>query len=90
MILNTIKYGLSIANIIFDADTEEYENYITVLEGLDKIFNNNKPQNPLKDLGYTLDVFYKMQNHFENNPEEKREKKAEAFAVNLFIEFLAQ
>jgi len=90
MILNAIKYGLSIANIIFDADTEEYENYITVLESLDKIFNNNKPQNSLKDLGYALDVFYKIQNHFENNTEKKREKKIEVLAVNLFIEFLTK
>ena len=78
------------ANIIFDIDTEKYENYITVLKGLDKILNNDKPANPLKDLAYVLDVFYKIQNHFETNPDKKRENKIEALAVSLFIKFLTE
>jgi len=90
MLLDTIEYGLSIAGLIFNINTEEYENYITVLKGLNRIFNNNKPQNPLKDLSYALEVFYKIQNYFETNPEKKREKKIESLAVSLFIEFLTK
>lgn len=89
-LLDAIGYGLAMANIIFDIDTEKYENYITVLKGLDKILNNNKPANPLKDLDYVLDVFYKIQNHFETNPDKKRENKIEALAVSLFIKFLTE
>lgn len=89
-LLDAIGYGLAMANIIFDIDTEKYENYITVLKGLDKILNNDKPANPLKDLDYVLDVFYKIQNHFETNPDKKRENKIEALAVSLFIKFLTE
>lgn len=89
-LLDTIEYGLKIAGLIFNVNTEEYENYITVLKGLERIFNNDKPQNPLKDLSYALEVFYKIQNYFEINPDKKREKKIESLAVSLFIEFLTQ
>ena len=89
-LLDAINYGLSIANIIFEASTEEFEIYITVLKGLNKIFNNDRPENPLKDLSYALDVFYKIQNYFETNPEKKRENKIEALSVSLFIDFLTR
>lgn len=89
-LLDAIGYGLSIAGLIFNVNTEEYENYITVLKGLERIFNNAKPQNPLKDLSYALEVFYKIQNYFETNPEKKRERKIESLAVSLFIEFLTK
>lgn len=89
-LLDAIGYGLSIASLIFNVNTEEYENYITVLKGLERIFNNDKPKNPLKDLSYALEVFYKIQNYIETNPEKKREKKIESLAVNLFIEFLTK
>lgn len=89
-LLDTIGYGLSIAGLIFNVNTEEYENYITVLKVLERIFNNDKPQNPLKDLSYALEVFYKIQNYFETNPEKKREKKIESLSVSLFIEFLTK
>lgn len=89
-LLDAIGYGLSIAGLIFNINTEEYENYITVLKGLERIFNNDKPQNPLKDLSYVLEVFYKIQNYFETNPEKKQEKKIESLAVSLFIEFLTK
>ena len=87
-LLDAINYGLSIANIIFEAGTEEYEIYITVLKGLNRIFNNDRPKNPLKDLSYALDIFYKIQHYFETNPEKKRENKIEALSVSLFIDFL--
>lgn len=90
MLLDTIEYGLSIAGLIFNINTEEYETYITVLKCLERIFNNNKPQNPLKDLSYALEVFYKIQNYFETNPEKKRERKIESLVVSLFIEFLTK
>lgn len=89
-LLDAINYGLSIANIIFEADTEEYEIYITVLKGLNRIFNNDRPKNPLKDLSYALDIFYKIQHYFETNPEKKRENKIEALSVSLFIDFLTR
>lgn len=89
-LLDAIGYGLSIAGLIFNVDTEEYESYITVLKGLERFFNNDKPQNPLKDLSYALEVFYKIQNYFETNPEKKREKKIESLVVSLFIEFLTK
>jgi len=89
-LLDAIVYGLGIAGLIFNIDTEEYENYITVLKGLNRIFNNDKPQNPLKDLSYALEVFYKIQNYFETNQEKKREKKIESLTVSLFIEFLTK
>lgn len=89
-LLDAIGYGLGIAGLIFNIDTEEYENYITVLKGLNRIFNNDKPQNPLKNLSYALEVFYKIQNYFETNPEKKREKKIESLTVSLFIEFLTK
>jgi hypothetical protein len=88
MLLDAIGYGLSIASLIFNINTEKYENYITVLKGIERIFTNDKPQNPLKDLSYALEVFFKIQNFFETNLEKKRERKLEALAVNLFIEFL--
>ena len=89
-LLDTIGYGLSIAGLIFNVNTEEYENYITVLKVLERIFNNDKPQNPLKELSYALEVFYKIQNYFEANPDKKREKKIESLSVSLFIEFLTK
>lgn len=89
-LLDAIGYGLTMANIIFDINTDEYENYITILKGLDRIFNNDKPINPLKDLDYALEVFYKIQNYFETNPDKKRENKIEALAVSLFIKFLTE
>ncbi len=87
-LLDTIEYGLNIANILFGAETEECENYITILKGLNRIFNNDTLENPLKDLSYSLEVFCKIQNYFETNPVQKRENKILSISVNLFIEFL--
>ncbi len=87
-LLDTIEYGLNIANILFDVETEECENYITILKGLNRIFNNNTLENPLKDLSYSLEVFCKIQNHFEANPVHKKENEIISMSVNLFIEFL--
>lgn len=89
-LLDTIGYGLSIANILFDVETEKCENYITVLKGLNRIFNNDSSENPLKDLSYSLEVFYKIQNYFETNPVHKKENKIISLSVNLFIEFLSK
>lgn len=87
-LLNTIEYGLNIANIIFDVETEEYENYITILKGLNQIFNNETLKNPLKNLGYSLEVFCKIQNYLETNPIQKKENKIMSIYVKLFTEFL--
>lgn len=88
-LLDAIGYGLNIANILFDAQTEECENYIIVLKGLDRIFNNKVTQNPLKDLSYALEVFCKMQKFLEIDSNKTKENKIIAISVNLFIEFLS-
>lgn len=87
-LLDVIAYGLSIANIIFDVDTEEYENCVMVLRGLSKLFNNEQPENLLKNMSYMLEVFYKIKNYFETNPKIKKKNKIKALSVCLFIEFL--
>lgn len=89
-VLDTIEYGLSIANILFDVKTEECENYITILKGINRIFNNENLENPLKDLSYSLEVFGKIQNYLETNPVQKKENQIIAMSVNLFIEFLSK
>lgn len=87
-LLNIIDYGLSIANIIFDADTEQCEKYVTALKTLDNIFNNSKPINSLNKLKYALDTFYKIQSYIEEDPDRKKENKIKAITISLIIEFL--
>lgn len=89
-ILDIIGYSLSITSILFDVETEESENCITILKGLNKIFNNDTSENTLKDLSYSLEVFSKIQNYLETNPVQKKENKIISVSVNLFIEFLSK
>lgn len=87
-LLNVIDYGLSFANIIFDADTEQCEKYVTALKTLDNIFNNSKPLNPLNKLKYILETFYKIQSYIEEDHDRKKENKIKAITISLIIEFL--
>lgn len=87
-LLNVIDYGLSFANIIFDADTEQCEKYVTALKTLDNIFNNSKPLNSLNKLKYILETFYKIQSYIEEDHDRKKENKIKAVTISLIIEFL--
>lgn len=88
--LDSIKYCLDFIDVVFDINTEKYSNCITALKGIDRFLNNqdNDRKNLLKDLGYTLEVFSAIANHFETNENIKKENKTASMLVNLSIKFL--
>ncbi|MCD7879007.1 MAG: hypothetical protein LUG16_03630 [Candidatus Gastranaerophilales bacterium] len=90
-LLDTIKYCLDFVDIVFDIDTEQYSNCVTALKALEKFMNNqdNDRKNLLKDLGYALEVFIAVANHFETNETLKKENKIASMLVNFSIKFLA-
>lgn len=65
--MDTIKYCLDFVDIVFDIDTEKYSNCVTTLKGLEKFLNNqdNDRKILLNDMGYALEVFSAVANHFE-------------------------
>lgn len=89
--LDIIKYCLDFVDIVFDIDTEQYSNCITALKGLEKLLNNqeNDRKNLLKGLGYALEVFSAVANHFETDASVKKETKIDSILVDLSIKFLA-
>lgn len=90
-LLDTIKYCLDFVDIVFDIDTEKYSNCVTTLKGLEKFLNNqdNDRKNLLNDMGYALEVFSAVANHFEKNEAVKEENKIVSMLVSLSIKFLA-
>jgi len=89
--LDTIKYCLDFIDIVFDINTEQYSNCITALKGLKRFLNNqdDDKKNLLNDLGYALEVFSAIANHFETNKVAKKENKMTSMLLSLSIKFLA-
>lgn len=89
--LDAIKYCLDFVDIAFDIDTEQYSNCITALKGIEKLLNNQENDRKilLNDLGYALEVFSAVANHFEKDEAAKKENKIASMLVSLSIKFLA-